>query len=164
VEDVRESVRIDGGILVGHDGSDCAQEALQWAGRLAARAQLPLHVLRAWSMTTAPRPATWEPGYVPPLTDFEKAALDELEQHVATAGIDPAVPVTCHVVHRAPARGLIESGEGADLLVVGARGRGGFRGLLLGSVSDQVVRHAPCPVTVIRTGQADTLAEDAAEA
>ena len=101
---------------------------------------------------------------MPPLTDFEKAALDELEQHVATAGIDPAVPVTCHVVHRAPARGLIESGEGADLLVVGARGRGGFRGLLLGSVSDQVVRHAPCPVTVIRTGQADTLAEDAAEA
>jgi nucleotide-binding universal stress UspA family protein len=95
---------------------------------------------------------------VPPLADFEKAVLDELERQVAEAGIDPSVPVSCYPLHRAPARGLIEAAEGADLLVVGARGGGGFRGLLLGSVSDQVVRHAPCPVTVIRTGKASTLA------
>jgi nucleotide-binding universal stress UspA family protein len=157
MDDVRETVTIDGGILVGHDGSECAQEAVRWAGRLAARADLPLHVLRAWSMTSAPRPSTWEAGYVPPSADWQHAVLDELSAHVRAAGLDPAVRVTCHTVHRAPARGLIEAAAGADVVVVGARGRGGFAGLLLGSVSDQVVHHAPCPVTVIRTGNAREL-------
>ena len=143
---------VAGGVLVGHDGSECAQEALQWAAGLALRAGYPLHVLRAWKMTTAPQPATLEPGYIPPLEDFERAVREELEAHVAGAGLDPALPVTCHTAHGTPARGLIESAARADLLVVGARGRGGFAGLVLGSVSDQCVRHAPCPVTVVRTG------------
>ncbi len=157
MEDVSESVTIDGGILVGHDGSECAQEAVGWAGRLAARAGLDLHVLRAWAMTTAPRPSTWSPGYVPPLVEWEQAVHDELVRHVTAVGIDPAVRVTCHVVHRSPAKGLIQAAAAADLVVVGARGRGGFSGLLLGSTSDQVVHHAPCPVTVIRSGTAKDL-------
>jgi nucleotide-binding universal stress UspA family protein len=152
VDEIRETVEISGGILVGHDGSECAQDALRWAAGLAARAHLPLHVLRAWSMTTAPRPGTWEPGYVPPLEDFQQAVHDELTAHVAAAGLPASVEVTCHVIHRPPARGLIEAASGAALMVVGARGRGGFTGLLLGSVSDQAVHHAPCPVTVVRTG------------
>jgi nucleotide-binding universal stress UspA family protein len=152
MSDVTEAVHLDGGILVGHDGSRCALEALSWAARLAARADMELHVLRAWSMTTAPRPSSWSPGYVPPVEDFEKAAYDELTRHVAAVGLDPAVRVTCHVVHAAPAQAMIAAAAGADLLVVGARGRGGFAGLLLGSVSDQIVHHAPCPVTVVRPG------------
>ncbi len=151
-DDVAQVADVSGGVLVGHDGSRCAQEAVQWAAGLAGRAGLPLHVLRAWKMTTAPRPATWEPGYVPPLEDFEQAVREELEAHVASAGLDTALSVTCHVTHGSPARGLIESATRADLLVVGARGRGGFAGLVLGSVSDQCVRHAPCPVTVVRSG------------
>ena len=154
MDEVREKVTVDGGILVGHDGSECAQEAVRWAGRLAARADLDLHVLRSWAMTTAPRPSTWEPGYVPPMSDWQQAVHDELAAHVRAAKIDPKVNVTCHTVHRSPAKGLIEAAAGADLVVVGARGRGGFKGLLLGSTSDQVVHHAPCPVTVIRTGTA----------
>jgi len=153
-EGVARVAEIPGGVLVGHDGSEWAQEALQWAAGLAARAGYPLHVLRAWKLTTAPQSATMEPGYVPPLEDFEKAEPEELEAHVAAAGLDPALSVTCHVTHGNPARGLIESATRADLMVVGARGLGGFAGLVLGSVSDQCVRHAPCPVTVVRTGTA----------
>jgi nucleotide-binding universal stress UspA family protein len=152
MDDVCEVVRVEGGIVVGHDGSKCAQEALAWAGRLARRADLDLHVVRAWAMMSAPQPSSWSAGYVPPLSEWEQAVLDELTAHVKAAGLDPSVRVTCHVVHKAPAQGLIAAAEGANLLVLGARGRGGFRGLLLGSVSDQLVHHAPCPVTVVRTG------------
>jgi nucleotide-binding universal stress UspA family protein len=152
VDDVVEVVKVEGGIVVGHDGSKCAQEALAWAGRLARRADLDLHVVRAWAMMTAPQPSSWSPGYVPPLPEWEKAVLDELTAHVKAAGLDPSVRVTCHAVHDKPAQALMAAAEGASLLIVGARGRGGFRGLLLGSTSDQLVHHAPCPVTVVRTG------------
>jgi nucleotide-binding universal stress UspA family protein len=145
-------VQIDTGVLVGHDGSRYSQEALAWAARLAARSGLELHVLRAWNMISAPRPATWTPGHVPPLTDFEQAVRDQLEAHVASATRDLSLPVHTHVLHRPPARGLIEAAQNVDLLVVGARGLGGFSGLLLGSVSEQCVHHAPCPVTVVRAG------------
>lgn len=155
--DVTESVQIAGGILVGHDGSESAQHALRWAGELARRSDMDLHVVRAWSMTTAPRPASWSPGYVPPMEDWAGAVLEELTKHVTAAHLDGAVRVSCHVVHRSPAKALVEAAEGADLLVVGARGRGGFGGLLLGSTSDQLVHHAPCPVTVIRAGTGTAL-------
>jgi nucleotide-binding universal stress UspA family protein len=157
VADVCEAVEIDGGVLIGHDGSECAQQALTWAAGLAGRAGLDLHVVRAWGMTSAPRPASWEAGFVPPLSDFEQAVREEVAACVAAAKLPPSVRVHIHALHRPPARGLIEAAKGADLLVVGARGRGGFSGLLLGSVSDQCVHHAPCPVTVVRTGAARPL-------
>ena len=59
---------------------------------------------------------------MPPLTDWEQAVLDELTAHVQAAGLDPAVRVTCHVVHRSPAQALMAAAEGAHLLVLGARG------------------------------------------
>jgi len=147
---------VEGGVVVGHDGSDGAQEALQWAAELAERASWPLHVVRGWRIATAPQPATWEPGYVPPIAEYEQAVQADLEADVAAAiGAERAARAVCHVVHAAPVRSLIEAAESADLLVVGARGRGGFAGLLLGSVSDQVTRHAPCPVTVVRSDRKD---------
>ena len=94
-EGVTRVADVPGGVLIGHDGSVCAQEALQWAARLATRADFPLHVLRAWKITTAPRPATWAPGYVPPFEDFEKAVRADLEADVAAAALDPALSVTC---------------------------------------------------------------------
>lgn len=154
--DVCEAVTIDGGVLVGHDGSTGAQEALAWAAGLAVRTGLALHVLRAWSLVTAPRPPSWEPGYVPPLADSERAVRDDLERCVGAAGPDPVARVHTHVVHGAAVRALLHTAGGADLLVVGARGHGGFAGLLLGSTSDQCLRHAPCPVTVVRTGTGRT--------
>jgi nucleotide-binding universal stress UspA family protein len=145
----------EGGVVVGHDGSGCAQEALTWAAALAERAHWPLHVVRAWRIATAPQPASWAPGFVPPITDYEAAVQADLESDVAAVLGERARGVTCHVVHAPPVRALIEAAEGADVLVVGARGRGGFAGLLLGSVSDQVTHHAPCPVTVVRSDRED---------
>ncbi len=152
MSEVARTVEIEGGIVVGHDGSKCAQEALVWAGRLAARADVDLHVVRAWSLTTAPQPPGWTPGYVPPMPDWEQAVLDELKAHVGVAGLAPEVRVTCHVAHRSAEQALMQAAQGASLVVMGARGRGGFTGLLLGSVSDKLVHHAPCPVTVVRSG------------
>jgi nucleotide-binding universal stress UspA family protein len=155
-ETVSSRAVVAGGVVVGHDGSDHARDALVWAATLAERASWPLHVVRAWRIATAPQPASWEPGFVPPITDYEAAVQADLEADVAELlGAERAAGVTCHVVHAAPAQALIEAAEGADLLVVGARGRGGFAGLLLGSVSDQVTRHAPCAVTVVRDGGED---------
>lgn len=147
---VATEVRVDGGVLVAHDGSRCAQQALTWALGLAGRAGWPVHVVRAWAMVTAPRPATWEAGYVPPLCDWAEAVESELREHCDHVGSGPRPPVHCHVVHAPPARALVAASATADLLVVGSRGRGGFAGLLLGSVGDQLVRHAQCPVAVVR--------------
>src|SRR4051812_49418843 len=85
VEDAHISTRavVDGGVVVGHDGSGCAQEALKWAATLAERAHWPLHVVRAWRIATAPQPSSWEPGFVPPITDYEKAVQADLESDVA---------------------------------------------------------------------------------
>ncbi len=139
------------GIVVGVDGSACAREALAWAGRLAARAGLPLTVVRAWSIPTAPRPDSWEPGYVPPMADYERAVERAIADDVAAAGLPEDLPVTCRAVHTAPAEAVVAASAGAEMLVVGVRGWGGALGRL-GSLAQAVLREAGCPVTVVRSG------------
>lgn len=146
---VADSADVQGGVVVGHDGSEPAARATRWAARLAVLLDVPLHVVRAWSLTSAPRPKTAAPGYVPPITDFEQAVREQLEAHVAGLDLPEACQVNCHVVHAAPARALLQAAERAELLVVAARGTGGFRGLMFGSTADQVTRHASCPVTIV---------------
>ena len=155
-----EQLEIDGGILVGHDGSGHAAAALRAGIELAHRFNKPLHVVRTWAMSSAPRPDTWEPGYVPPLCDYEAAVRKALTRDVEAAGLTPGEDVMVHVVHGAPARRLVEASTGADLLVVSRRGRGGFAGLGLGSVTEQCIRYASCPVVVVPArGAKDELAE-----
>ena len=139
-------------VVVGHDGSATADLALEWALDYASRFAAEVRVIRGWSMSTAPRPATMTTGYVPPIEDFEAAVVEALDRHVerVAARYDGDVPISCEAYRGAPANGLVEASQDADLLVVGARGLGGFRGLALGSVSDQCVRHAACPVVVVR--------------
>ncbi|GAA1775708.1 hypothetical protein GCM10009795_022140 [Nocardioides hankookensis] len=139
-------------VIVGHDGSPTAGLALAWALDYGAHCGARVRVLRGWSMSTAPRPASMTRGYVPPLEDFEAAVLQDLRADVdaTVAERDSDVEVVCEAVRSAPANALIEASHSADLVVVGARGLGGFKGLALGSVSEQCTRHAGCPVVVVR--------------
>jgi nucleotide-binding universal stress UspA family protein len=148
--DVGAQLGIRDGIVVGHDGSRHADRALLWAADWARRTHCSLHVLRTWSLSSAPRPGSWSPGYVPPLTDFEQAVHDGLAHDVHALNLPEDIPaVTLHVLHGSPPRRLVEVSAHAELLVVSSRGRGGFAGLVMGSTTDQVVRHAHCPVVVI---------------
>jgi nucleotide-binding universal stress UspA family protein len=146
---VSTTIDVHGGVLVAHDGSTQAEAALRTAARFAAALGTSVTVARAWTVSTAPRPSSAAPGYMPPFEDFEAATLAALEEDIAPirAG-HPQVPITAVVVHGSPAEKLLEASSHADLLVLGSRGHGGFAGLLLGSVSEQLVRHAKCPVLV----------------
>jgi len=147
---VAESVDFDGGVVVGVDGSDESVLALRMAASEAACHGWTLHVLRAWSMRTVPRPPDCPPGAVPTLVEYEREAQLRTELFVAELLADARCPVEVHVVHAPPQLALIQASERADLLVIGHRGRGGFAGLLLGSVAEQCVRQAHCPVMVVR--------------
>jgi nucleotide-binding universal stress UspA family protein len=147
--DVATTFDADKGLVVGHDGSAPAADAVQWAARLAARLGVPLHVVRAWVISSAPRPESAEGSYVPPITDYEAAVQQRLEQDVAGLDLPEGCQVRCHVVHGSSGRRLVECSENAEMLVVGTRGAGGFLGLRFGSTADQVVLHATCPVVVV---------------
>lgn len=158
-------IEVQGGVLVAHDGSAHADEALRAGVQHAEALGWPVTVARAWTITTAPRPESATAGYVPPLTDFEAATLAELERDVAAVRrAHPDVIITATTVHGNPVERLLEASDRADLIVVGSRGRGGFRGLLLGSTSEQVVRHARCPVLVTRSRGGDDAAATASPA
>lgn len=158
---VRTTADAHGKVLVGHDGSPQADAALRTAARFADALGLPIVVVRAWNLSTAPRPSTTAPGYMPPLEDFESATLAALEHDlVGVRSAQPGLTITAQVVHGSPAEKLIEASDGAALMVVGRRGHGGFAGLLLGSVSEQVVRHANCPVLVDTVAPAGSASGD----
>jgi len=143
-------------VVIGYDDSDFSREALRKGLWLAAKLGAKARIVRAWTISNAPRPSTWEPGYVPPVDDFAAAVHTELERQVAPVLVDfPTVEVSLEVPHGAAGRELIKASVGAQVVVVGTRGLGGFSGLLLGSVSDQVVEHAACDVLVVRRPDGD---------
>jgi nucleotide-binding universal stress UspA family protein len=140
-----------GRIVVGVDGSEGAAHALRWAEAEAAHRQWTVHAVLAWGYLSQHSVTTqgFDPDYS--AEDAETA----LAAYVRDAlGLDGAAAVERHVVSDLAARAILGVAAGADLLVVGARGLGGFRGLLLGSVSRQCLHEATIPVAVIR---ADTL-------
>jgi nucleotide-binding universal stress UspA family protein len=149
MDKVSTTLDASGAVLVGHDGSDPSGSAVRWAARLAGRLEVPLLVVRTWSLSSAPRPSTWSAGYVPPMTDFEAAVLQRLQHDISSLHLPEGVEVTCHVMHGSAGRRLFEASKGAEMLVVGSRGVGGFRGLILGSTAAQLVGHAQCPVVVV---------------
>ena len=134
------------GVVVGDDGSADGAAAVRYAAQEAGRRGVPLHVVTAYSVLSAPRPADLPFGYVATEEEMEAAVLARL--HERWGGL--AGDVRFHAVHAPAAKVLIVAGLTADLVVVGARGVGGFDAQLLGSVADQVVHHAHAPVVVVK--------------
>ncbi|GAB3971579.1 universal stress protein [Actinoallomurus acanthiterrae] len=133
-------------IVVGVDGSEPSKDALRWAARQAQLTGAELRVVRAWRQPVSYGfPADYADA------DFEGDAREDLDQILEDVlGGEPRISVTAHVVEGHPAQVLIETADGADLLVVGSRGHGAFAGMLLGSVSAHCAHHATCPVLVVR--------------
>jgi nucleotide-binding universal stress UspA family protein len=141
-----------GAVLLGVDGSPAGEPAIGFAFAEASLRRAPLTALHAWNNWTHPVPAppdktkpwSYEPGM---LQDDEERLLAEALSGWQTRY--PEVTVEHRLVQALTRPALIEASAGAQLLVVGARGHGGFAGLLLGSVSQAVLHHAHCPVVVV---------------
>jgi nucleotide-binding universal stress UspA family protein len=137
-------------VVVGVDGSSDSLLAAAYAFEQASARGVGVEAIRAW---TPPAPP-WRSTIRPLALDADE--LETAERHLldaALAGLrtaHPAVPTRTRVVASGAAQALVESSRTAQLVVVGSRGLGGFRGLLLGSVSQQLLHHADCPVAVIR--------------
>ena len=136
-------------IVVGVDGSQGSRAALRWAHEEAQLRKCELEIVTVWQFPiTTTLPAF---GAMPTPEDLGGEAERALIAAVAEEGIVSTtdVPVTILVAEGAAAAALLDASNDADLLVVGSRGHGGFAGLLLGSVSQQCVTHAPRPVVVV---------------
>jgi nucleotide-binding universal stress UspA family protein len=141
------------GIIVGVDGSEHSLSALDWALNEAGLRKAPLTVISVSPIVSG----IYGPGYAPadyPVeeesrTQAEKATQELVNQAVERRSEAPAVPVTVRALSGVAADELINASADADLLVVGARGAGGFARLVMGSVSTQVTHHALCPVVVV---------------
>ncbi len=143
-------------IVVGIDGSDASKQALRWTIEEARAHGARVTAVHAWE---SPPPV---PDIAPvPTIDFfdvtpevrtaaEKLVTDVVEEVV---GDDTSVSVELAAVEASPANALIDAARDADLVVVGSRGLGGFKALVLGSVSHHVAQHAPCPVVIHRARQ-----------
>lgn len=136
-------------VVVGVDGSQAGEAAVAFAAEAAALRGVPLVAVRAWrDIPVDPAVASlvgWDA-----VESGEREALAERLAGLRTS--HPDLVVHKVVVRDRPARALVDESRGAQLVVVGSRGRGGLRGLLLGSVSQQLLHHAHCPVAVVRGG------------
>jgi len=139
-------------IVVGVDGSQPALKALEFAFDLAARHGYEITVLHTWDvppvgvLTGLPRRSTVDA--LAGLQDQElRVTAEVLAGHSENY---PDVVVTQDVRRGSPIKQLTAASEDAAMVIIGSRGRGGFKGLLLGSVSHGVVHHASCPVAVVR--------------
>jgi nucleotide-binding universal stress UspA family protein len=142
-------------IVAGVDGSSSSMSALRWAVRQAGLTGAAVDAVIAWSYPANAGGYGWAPTGMEGSFDFKENAEKTLADAISST-VDPgsAVKVRALVAEGLPAQMLLDASDGADLLVVGSRGHGGFTEALLGSVSQHCVHHAHCPVVVIR-GKAD---------
>ena len=139
-----------GDLVVGVDGSDGARAALRFAVDEARLRDARLRVVTAWHVPVLAYGGGIAPPPLPDMgDDLESAARASVENALAGVASD-GVEIETVVREGRPVEVLLEEAEGADLLIVGSRGLGGFGGLLLGSVSAQCAQHAHCPVVIVR--------------
>jgi len=133
---------------VGVDASEESKQALRWAKRYAELTGACLEVVHAWHLAEE---HAWLQSLPPPAspTAVARESLKEVVEEVL--GSDPSVEVSTAVIEGHASRVLTEVAKGADLLVVGSTGFGGFDGLLLGSVSQQCAAHSACSVVIVRS-------------
>ena len=137
-------------IVVGTDGSPHAERALEFAAEEARRRDAIVHVVTAWHVPAA----VYRPGFAPTVNPSLEESTQEAAEDVAARAAEDlraqGLEAETSVCHGQAADALVQQAEGADLLVVGSRGHGGFSGLLLGSVGQQCAQHAPCPTVIVR--------------
>lgn len=134
-------------IVVGVDGSPSSQAALRWAARQAQLIGGSIDAVCAWD---TPSMSGWAGPATEPDFDVEVAERGLVEEINTVFGDTRPAEVRELLVRGNPSEVLLSAAEGAELLVVGSRGRGGFARALLGSVSQQCAQHAPCPVVIVR--------------
>lgn len=140
------------GIIVGTDGSAHSRRALEWAIREAVIRRTPLTVFTVYRAIPDYWGAVTSPGVHALAEEARKTAQEEADRLLDRAGPQPRpLSVTVQAANGLPAEELLKAADDtdADMIVVGARGAGGFKRLLLGSVSTHVTHHAHCPVAVI---------------
>lgn len=140
------------GIIVGIDGSSHSRKALEWAAREAGMRHVPLTVLTVHQAVAGYlTPAVAYPGDAELTAKARDAAQKETDEVLDALGDDTPRPasVTVRSLNGLPAEEILGSAPDADMIVVGSRGAGGFKQLLMGSVSSQVTHHARCPVVVV---------------
>lgn len=141
---------LENSVVVGVDGSDASTGAVAYAANNAAERRIPLVVVTTYSMPAA----LFAEGMVPPQAvydELEKECMPIIEKAVATARkIAPDLQISHSVVEGNPSQVLIDHSRTAKVIVLGSRGIGGIKGMVLGSVSAAVASHAYCPVVVTR--------------
>lgn len=135
-----------GRVVVGVDGSPASRAALRLAAEVAERFGAVLLAVETWEFNPIGALTTGGPT---DLDELQRAAEHRLERVVSEELGDAAAGVERLVAAESPVTVLLREGEKADLLVLGSRGLGGFKGLLVGSVSQQITHHAPCPVLIV---------------
>jgi nucleotide-binding universal stress UspA family protein len=145
-----DTTLLDGPVVVGVDGTPAGEAALAFAVEHAATHGRTLIAVHTWTDSVLEAAVAGTAGL--DSTPWRERAAETLAERLAGWQEKyPEVTIDREVIQDRPARALLRHAGTAALVVVGTRGRGGFRGLVLGSTSQQLIFHAPCPVAVVRT-------------
>ncbi|PZH16786.1 universal stress protein UspA [Streptomyces sp. NTH33] len=137
-------------VVVGVDGSPSSYAALRWAVRYAQLVGGVVEAVYAWD---TPSDIGWTGPAIDPEFDLEQARERFAEELRAVFTDERPAGMREHLAEGDPSEVLVRASQGAEVLVVGSRGRGGFARAMLGSVSQRCAQHAACPVVVVRQDQ-----------